>query len=37
MVERAQQVIFLRWVAHLSVGSPNFKEESSFQPLKLDI
>jgi len=27
----------LRWVAQLSVGSPNFKEESPFQPLKLNI
>jgi len=37
MVERAQQVIFLRWVAQLSVGSLNFKEEFPFQSLKLNM
>jgi len=37
MVERAQHVTFLRWVVQLSVRSPNFKEESPSQPLKLSM
>ena len=37
MVERAQQVTFLRWVVQLLVGSLNFKEESRSQPLKLNM
>jgi len=37
MVERAQQVTFLRWVVQLSIGSPNFKEESPSQLVKLNM